>query len=51
MNKQELSEVRTAVKKVKAEVIVRGMPYARVRDLDSALAVIDTMLLNGKKDE
>lgn len=51
MNKQELWEIRTAVKKVKAEVIVRGMPYARVRDLDSALAVIDTMLLNGKKDE
>lgn len=51
MNKQELVQVKTAVKKVKAEVIMRGMPYARVRDLDSAIAVIDTMLLNGKPDE
>ena len=51
MNKKELAEARTAVKKVKAEVLMRGMPYARVRDLDSAIAVIETMMLNGKPDE
>lgn len=51
MTKQELAEVRRAIERAKTEVLARGMPYARVRDLDSAIAVVETMLLSGKTNE
>lgn len=51
MDKKELAEAKAMVRKVKAEVILRGMPYARVRDLDTALTVIDQVLLNREDGE
>lgn len=51
MDKKELAEAKAMVRKVKAEVILRGMPYARVRDLDTALTVIDQVLLDRKDSE
>lgn len=45
MTKSELHDVKVMVEKVKAEVVVRGMPYARVRALDDALRVIDQVMI------
>lgn len=37
------------LKTVKAEIILRGMPYARVRIIDDALNVVDQMMVDGVK--
>lgn len=37
------------LKTVKAEIILRGMPYARVRTIDDALRVVDQMMVDGVK--
>lgn len=50
MTKSEIHDAVQVVRKVKAEVIMRGMPYARVRDLDSAIAVIE-QLYSGRDHE
>jgi len=37
------------LKIVKAEIILRGMPYARVRTIDDALVVVEQMLTESVK--
>lgn len=50
MTKSEVHDAVNALRKVKAEVIMRGLPYARVRDMDAAIAVAE-QLYNGQVDE
>jgi hypothetical protein len=49
VKKNELNKASDMLRTIKADVILRGMPYARVRKLDDALAVIDQLLLEGSK--
>ena len=49
MKKTELEATTQMLNKVKATLISMGMPYSNVRDIDTAIAVIDR--IRNKQDK